>query len=102
MSPLLKREITDEEEGSWWVRECVSVPEGSYGRVQQSSGLGVDDPLEGGALTARRCLWLGAEVWRERVPPSGQGGRKAWVKEGLAEEVGARAMRMDFAGREGV
>lgn len=100
MSPLLKREQTDGEEGSWWVRECVSVPVGSYGRVHESSGLGVDEPLEGGALAATRCLWLGAEAWRERVPPSGQGGREAWVDEGLARKVGARATCKDFAGRE--
>lgn len=70
---------------------CVSVPVGSYGRVHESSGLGVDEPLEGGALAATRCLWPGTEAWRERVPPSSQEGRQAWGEEGPAEEVGARA-----------
>lgn len=69
---------------------CVSVPVGSYRRVHESSGLGVDEPLEDDALAATRCLWPGTEAWRERVPPSGQGGRQAWGEEGPAGEVGAR------------
>lgn len=69
--------------------------------MHESSGLGVDEPLKGGALTATRCLWLGAEAWRERVPPSGQGGRKAWVEKGLAGISGCTCKWKDFVGRGG-
>lgn len=81
-----------------WVGGCVSVPVGSYRRVHESSGLGVDEPLEDGALAATRCLWPGTEAWRERVPPSGQGGRQAWGEEGPAGEVGARVKTLQGEG----
>lgn len=98
MSPLLKGEQTDGEEAGGCAHACVSVPVGSYRRVHESSGLGVDEPLEDDALAATRCLWPGTEAWRERVPPSGQGGRQAWGEEGPAGEVGARVQTFQGEG----